>query len=350
VKQIKVAGIFTLKLTNSCGVFRDTFEIKTLPPLVKVLMSNVPICAGETVKINAKQSSNGIYNYNWNDGFNGPQRDISQPGTYILKTSSICGNRSDTLVISLKLSNNPIQLKDTIFCSEPSLFTQKIKDYSVNVLWTDGDTSHIKTFTNTGKYYVNLFNSCGGYTDSFEIIKGELPVKVLKDNEYFCQGSWITLKGRQSSPGVFDYEWDTGVKGPELVAKNKSTFTLTTRNACGSRTDQVNVFMANCDCEICIPNAFTPTNSDGRNDVFKPSLDCKYANCLVKESYMRIYNRWGEKLYDAPVTEGWDGTFMGSLVPEGTYIYLVHIIFDSQVYGNRIQSKSGVFTLLSGKN
>jgi gliding motility-associated-like protein len=217
-------------------------------------------------------------------------------------------------------------------------------------LWTDGDTSHIKTFTNTGKYYVNLFNSCGSYTDSFEIIKGELPVKVLKDNEYFCQGSWITLKGRQPSTGNFDYEWDNGVKGPELVAKNKSTFTLTTRNACGSRTDLVNVFMANCNCEICIPNAFTPVNSVGRNDVFKPSLDCKYTNCLVKDSYMRIYNRWGEKLHDAPVTQGWDGYFMGDPVPEGEYIYLVHIVFDSQVYGNRIQSKSGVVTVLSGKN
>lgn len=350
VKQIKVAGIYTVTLTNSCGIYRDTFEIKILPPLAKVLISNVQICAGETVKINAKQAGIGSYNYVWNDGWNGPQRDIVQPGTYILNTSSICGNRSDTLLISLKISNNPIQLKDTIFCSVPGLFTQKINDYSVNVLWTDGDTSHIKTFTNTGKYYVNLFNSCGSYTDSFEIIKGELPVKVLKDNEYFCQGSWITLEGRQPSTGKFDYEWDNGVKGPELVAKNKSTFTLTTRNACGSRTDLVNVYIANCNCEICIPNAFTPINSDGRNDVFKPSLDCKYTNCLVKESYMRIYNRWGEKLHDAPVAEGWDGYFMGDPVPEGEYIYLVHIVFDSQVYGDRIQSKSGVLTLLSGKN
>jgi gliding motility-associated-like protein len=350
VKKIKSAGIYILKLSNACGTYSDTLEIKNFPEVTKVLIEKVQICKGETVNINANQPINANCTYTWNDGFNGAQRDITQPGTYILNTSDFCGYRLDTLIVTFKLTNKPIKLKDTFFCSVPNLFTQKISDYSVSILWNDGDTSHIKAFSNTGKYYVTIFNSCGSYTDSFEIIRKELPVKVLQENEYFCQGSWITLKGRQPSTGVFDYEWDTGLKGPELVAKNKSTFTLITRNACGSRSDQVNVYMANCDCEICIPNAFTPTNSDGRNDVFKPSLDCKYTNCLVKNSYMRIYNKWGEKLHDAPVTEGWDGTFMGSLVPEGEYIYLVYIVFDSQVYGNRIQSKSGVFTLLSGKN
>jgi gliding motility-associated-like protein len=149
--------------------------------------------------------------------------------------------------------------------------------------------------------------------------------------------------------GYYTYEWSNGVKGPELVAKNRATLTLTTTNECGSRTDVVEVYIANCDCEICIPDAFTPRNLDGRNDVFKPRLDCKYTNCNVKESYMRIFNRWGEKLHDAPVTEGWDGTYMGNVVPEGQYVYVIYIIFDSQVSGNRIKSESGILTVLSGQ-
>jgi gliding motility-associated-like protein len=266
-----------------------------------------------------------------------------------LTTTDFCGSRTDTITVSAKVTNAPILLRDTIFCALPIMFTQRIADYSVNVLWSDGDTSHIKSFGNTGKYFVTFFNNCGSKLDSFEILLQSPPVKVLRDEEYFCQGNWITLKGHQPVAGYYTYEWSNGVKGPELVAKNRATLTLTTTNECGSRTDVVEVYIANCDCEICIPDAFTPRNLDGRNDVFKPRLDCKYTNCNVKESYMRIFNRWGEKLHDAPVTEGWDGTYMGNVVPEGQYVYVIYIIFDSGVSGNRIKSESGILTVLSGQ-
>jgi gliding motility-associated-like protein len=37
---------------------------------------------------------------------------------------------------------------------------------------------------------------------------------------------------------------------------------------------------------------------------------------------MRIFNRWGEMMYVTDVLgKGWDGTFKGSLMPEGTYVF-----------------------------
>ncbi len=349
IKNITTAGTYTLRLTNACGTYRDTFKITNNLPMTRVLTRNVEICAGQSVNVDAKQPLNETYTYSWNDGGSSPQRSFNQTGTYILTTTDFCGSRTDTITVSSKVTNAPILLRDTIFCALPIMFTQRIADYSVNVLWSDGDTSHIKSFGNTGKYFVTFFNNCGSKLDSFEILLQSPPVKVLRDEEYFCQGNWITLKGHQPIAGYYTYEWSNGVKGPELVAKNRATLTLTTTNECGSRTDVVEVYIANCDCEICIPDAFTPRNLDGRNDVFKPRLDCKYTNCNVKESYMRIFNRWGEKLHDAPVTEGWDGTYMGEVVPEGQYVYVIYIIFDSGVSGNRIKSESGVLTVLSGQ-
>jgi gliding motility-associated-like protein len=67
---------------------------------------------------------------------------------------------------------------------------------------------------------------------------------------------------------------------------------------------------------VFIPNSFTP-NDDGMNDVF------------VSESYLepkewefKIYNRWGEKIYETNDYQfKWDGKYKGELVPFGLYNY-----------------------------
>lgn len=81
------------------------------------------------------------------------------------------------------------------------------------------------------------------------------------------------------------------------------------------------------ECQVFLPNAFTP-NDDGLNDVFQAKTE---SEATVKE-YV-IYNRWGELLYtyaDFPIhsTEyWWDGTYQGSKVDLGTYIYKITIEF-----------------------
>ncbi|MEX0595482.1 MAG: T9SS type B sorting domain-containing protein, partial [Candidatus Paceibacterota bacterium] len=58
---------------------------------------------------------------------------------------------------------------------------------------------------------------------------------------------------------------------------------------------------------------------------------------------MRIYNRWGELLYQNESTQiGWDGKFKGEKVQEGVYMYLIKY---RNCYG-RIKYLRGTFTLL----
>lgn len=66
---------------------------------------------------------------------------------------------------------------------------------------------------------------------------------------------------------------------------------------------------------IFYPTAFTP-NGDGRNDNF--IIMGQY----VADFQLFIFNRWGELLYTTTdMTEGWDGTFKGKVMPEGSYIF-----------------------------
>lgn len=82
---------------------------------------------------------------------------------------------------------------------------------------------------------------------------------------------------------------------------------------------------------IYIPNTFTP-NGDGLNDTFGISGES------ISEFNMKIFNRWGQLIFETSnVNERWDGTFLGTKVPMGTYVYNVTA---SMLKGGR-QTKEG---------
>ena len=72
---------------------------------------------------------------------------------------------------------------------------------------------------------------------------------------------------------------------------------------------------------VYIPNAFTPNNGDGLNQTFAPSF------ADIEKATLRIYNRWGEKVYEEMGTNPeWDGNFKGSPSMEGVYVYYIDVI------------------------
>ncbi len=69
---------------------------------------------------------------------------------------------------------------------------------------------------------------------------------------------------------------------------------------------------------IKVPKAFTP-NGDERNDVFK-----LLHSGLIKEIVeFKIYNRWGQVVYEATNNDGWDGTQKGKPAPSDVYVYRI---------------------------
>ena len=75
----------------------------------------------------------------------------------------------------------------------------------------------------------------------------------------------------------------------------------------------------NKDFTLYIPNTFTP-NKDKVNDIWYVQ-----GTCLGEFSCL-IYNRWGERIKELhDIKEGWDGTYRGTPVPDGVYVYLVEV-------------------------
>ena len=70
-----------------------------------------------------------------------------------------------------------------------------------------------------------------------------------------------------------------------------------------------------------IPNGISP-NGDGKNDVW--NLD--FLNLYYPNATVDVYNKWGQQLFHSNgYTTPWDATNNGSIVPEGTYYYVIDL-------------------------
>lgn len=85
-----------------------------------------------------------------------------------------------------------------------------------------------------------------------------------------------------------------------------------------------------CDqSQLFVPNTFTP-NGDGQNDVFYPR-----GEGIREIRSFRIYNRWGEVLFERnniPLNDrlaAWDGTYKGNILNPDTYVYVIEGICES---------------------
>lgn len=120
------------------------------------------------------------------------------------------------------------------------------------------------------------------------------------------------------------YQWDfgDGVKSQQAhprhiyqeVGKYPVTLVAEGENGC---TDSVRKLVeVKATPHLYIPTAFTP-DGDGLNDHFSVEAT------NVKDFEIKIYNRWGEKVYTATKTDfQWDGTYKGEDVQVGTYTFV----------------------------
>ena len=154
----------------------------------------------------------------------------------------------------------------------------------------------------------------------------------------------------QASGGVI-YEWipATGLSSVDIsnpVARYSSTpaegsysYTVRISNETGcmdSASVRVNIYSTLP--EIYVPTAFTP-DGDGRNDHFR-----MIAPGIERIKLFRVYNRWGQLVYDSPVTHstGWDGSLNGKPLASGTFVWMAQAVD----YLGKVHFKRGTVTLI----
>lgn len=122
--------------------------------------------------------------------------------------------------------------------------------------------------------------------------------------------AWTLLSGAAIDP-ISNANTAHASVTPTLEGTN--VYQVTTIDACGNSVTDTIVVNVLPDCDLEIPNIFTP-NGDGKNDYFMVN-----AKHLISYSIL-IYNRWGKKVFESnDVTQSWDG----KNAEDGTYYYMI---------------------------
>lgn len=308
--DIQTAGIYWLEATavNGCKN-RDTLNlsITTLPNFN--LGEDTTLCDGQQLMYNFNIP--GV-SYLWNDGDNSGLFSVSASGLYWLNvTKDGCSKRD-----SINITYNPVPLvalgMDTVIC-EGSSFNLFVNSNLDAITWQNGSASNIFTVIQGGVYHVKVLENGCYNSDTITVAQKLKPKYDLGKDTAVCLEAGFLL-----SPGLVNvnYVWQNGSTSSEYLVKNEGLYQLSVTNECGTTTDKINIKSG--PCLLLMPNAFTP-NHDGKNDLWR----IPYPG-LVKTLQMRVYNRWGEKVFETnDPYKGWDGKYKGLNIDSGNFVWII---------------------------
>jgi PKD repeat protein len=114
-----------------------------------------------------------------------------------------------------------------------------------------------------------------------------------------------------------------------FLSKANQAITLTVTNNFGCPDDTIQYLKVQLTPGLFFPNAFTPDSGIPEVQLFKPKGVC------IKEYKIEIYDKWGGLLWESDLlhegqpAEGWDGTFRGQPVPQGSYVWKARAVFEN---------------------
>lgn len=295
--------------------------------------------------------------WNFGDGTTASDPDpahiYQQPGLYAVSqsvtTQQGC-SKTVTDTIRVYRTPDPYIAGDSIGCLNSTLNLQgmlTVPDTSITWKWTLGNNNFLSTqnvslnFPSSGNYMVYLqATNLLGCTDSTKknLYVPPIPTITVTDNPVIPVSTGITLPVTYG-PEVVSYNW-TPAKNlsctdcPTPYANPKSTTTYTVlaedKYGCNNKADVTVTVVCN-GLNYFIPNTFSP-NGDGVNDIFSPR-----GVGLTRVNSMRIFNRWGEMVFekmnfmanDRTPTGGWDGTYKGKPASADVYVYIIEFVCEN---------------------
>lgn len=334
----------------------DTIRIKGAT--VKFGLDNRFFCDSGMVNFLDSTTFNdtlSVYNWDFGDGnishLQNPSHHYNSPGFYTVtlnvQTQNAC---VDTFRLNnvIKIVASPlISIRgDSIICVNDFMTHLGNFDRSDTsaVQWTwkfpNGNTSAIQNpvlqqYTSAGNFVVTTIaaNSSGCKdTATKNILINPLPIVTMPSVLMMQAGFPVTIPATYTS-NVISWTWTPPATlncadCPQPVASPKFNtlynVAFVDSNGCkNSGKIQVIVFCKNAN--VYIPNTFSP-NGDGSNDMFYVR-----GKGLERVKSLRIYNRWGEVVFEQqnfPVNDplyGWNGKYKGKNALPDVYVYQVEV-------------------------
>lgn len=329
--KLKAEKDFSVKVTaltnGGCELISTKNYIVNLTPKID-LGNDQTICYNDNVLLTWKNE--GFTNFKWNSGESEAFITVSAPQNYIVNAlyKNNCYS-SDSINITNYPFIHEILGNDTSICSNSNFEIETIQNNYTSYNWSNGSTNQKSgPITQPGEYRVDIVDQNGCKGADTIVIKNiyQAPENFLNKIDSLCRNESIAI---QSLKTYASYNWSTQEYSNKIEVQNSGKYYLTVidENKCLGTDSIIIVQKSDCITGIYIPNAFSP-NNDYKNDIFKPIINIG----VIEYYHIQVYNRWGQSVFESKNPAiGWDGKFRNKDVPNGTYIYVLHLkIKDTQ--------------------
>ncbi len=317
------------------------FDLSNLSPAFD-LGDDLLLCEGDSIVLDG---GSDFVEYEWSDGSTESSINVSQAGVYWLEVTDACGivQRDSVRVDIFPL---PTLVVENVTICEGSIgllvaHTDLPDDEMEAFEWQlDGEVIGMDSTLSTEglslqevteiTLYYTYGDHCGSLTKTVNVfvIPNDLMVSLTATPDAIFFGDSCILTTSVSSDGL-TYIWFKD--GAEIGRSEEPTFTViniegdiggeivfsvevTSMEGC-IQSDETSIVIKEGSLEI--PNVFTP-NGDGVNDVFKV-----FYTGDITVTYTRIYNRWGETVFESTNNQIWDGSYKAKPAASDVYIYEV---------------------------
>jgi len=319
-------------------------------------------CDNGLIKIEDSTTFNdAIKDYKWNFGdgttFDGPrpgEHNYKSPGLYsislIVNTAAGC---TDTLVKGpIKVVESPVidvRTKQEICLNDTLTHYGVLTNPDTSIVrwaWNlpNGNNpalqiTPLQKYTTAGNFLMTTVATNGdGCADTVvkSLLVNPLPVVTVPPVLTKVAGAPLTIPATYGN-GIVSYLWTPDstlscATCPQPVTTSKFDtkykIAVTDTNGC-INTAEVQLIVTCKGSRIFLPNTFSP-NGDGANDMFYPR-----GTGLDRIKSLRIFNRWGEVVYEAKdfpvnsVSFGWNGMYKGKPALPDVYVYQLEIFCEN---------------------
>jgi gliding motility-associated-like protein len=333
----------TYTVVGTTGGCNDTttFMLNVNPsPTVSISTSgNDTICPGGIATLTANTSA---ANYVWSTGATTSSINVSPASATNYTVYASNGKCSDSAVASVNIYS-----KLVVSMPNDSICLGKTGSVSVNAsggkpsytfLWNNGLGTGAGPFNvnpSVPTYYVcTVTDGCGSVVkDSGEVVTVTSPkVTFTTTPDTIPGGQYVVFVNK--STGATSYYWSFGDGTSSTDSATYHQYTpagsyvvyligTNTKGCADTAWDTVYVTEG-----IYVPNVFTP-NGDGQNDVFHITASG------LKEYSIEIFNRWGQKVFEADSPNiDWTGrSISGVEESDGSYYYIIKAAgYDNKQY------------------
>ncbi len=355
----------TVTDANGCRVSASEQVFSANPIDITVEMEDA-ICYGQANGAARVQASGGQppYSYRWSSGVTGPALESVPAGSYNLSITDALGCEvvEEVVVGQPEGPLSAIVVPVGVSCYGKNDGRIEIDASGGTPFYRyslDGDFfsgSDVFIGLEPGSYTVQIRDANGCTYQSGPVIIRE-PAPILVDlgetKEVGFGQNLRLLPVINGGVGALSFSWtprDSTIldcfdcRAPLATVTEQASLKLVVTDADGCTGEDIVTVYPQKDRPVFVPTGFTP-NEDGNNDRL---LVHAREDIPIRIRYFRVYDRWGELLFEAneitPNDEqaGWDGVFRGQPAQAGLYIWHIGVEF---VDGNR-EEFSGSTTLI----